>query len=321
LENRHELDVLLRGYDVCYRAEAKSPKTIRLTSSIVMLFRDFLYQENLPTDATRIGVPEIRRFIIHLQQSPVYASHPHVRTSPRRQLSGQTVNTYLRMLRAFWSWLVREGIIRRNPFFDLRLPKAPHKVIPTFSHDQLKTFFKVIPSRGPIGNRDRALVLLMLDTGLRLSEAIYLDIPNLDLTEGTIKVMGKGAKERIIPIGSQVQQALWNYIQKYRPNPVMRRYDYVFLRQSGKPLDSNTVDVLIRKYGRQAGIQGVRCSPHTFRHTFAINYLRNGGDVFSLQAILGHAGLEIVKHYVNLARTDVVTAHRKFSPADNLGLK
>ena len=317
--NTHELDILLQGYHICARTEAKSPKTIKLTSSVVMLFRDFLVAHGLSCDATRIGVPEIRQFIIYLQATPAYSSHPHTRARTR-PLAGHTVNTYLRMLRAFWSWLVREGVIPRNPFFDLRLPKAPHKVIPTFSEDQLRNLIKAINVRTPDGFRDRAMIILMLDTGIRLSELLHLKIEDVDLDQGMLKVYGKGAKERMIPIGDRTQETIWRYIRDYRPKPAMARYDNVFLRRTGTPLDSSRVQVLVRQYGKAIGIHGVRCSPHTFRHTFAITYLRNGGDVFSLQAILGHSGLEIVKHYVNLARTDIKAAHRKFSPADNMCL-
>jgi integrase/recombinase XerD len=321
-QNRHEghaLHTLLQGYELCARTEGKSPKTVRLTGSIVMILRDFLHAHGLPTDARRIRVPEIRQFIIFLQETPAYETHPHTRAHDR-PLSGTTINTYLRALRAFFTWLVREGMIPRNPFFDMKLPKAPRKVVPTFSGDQIRSLLKVIDTGTWEGYRDRAMILLMLDTGTRLSEILNLTIADLDLEGGTFKVFGKGAKERIIPVGTQVRRALHEYITKYRPEPARLRYDMVFLNHARTPLGCSRVQVLIRHYGELAGIRGMRCSPHVFRHTFAITFLRNGGDVFSLQALLGHATLEMVRHYVNLAGTDVQAAHKKFSPADNMDL-
>jgi len=88
----------------------------------------------------------------------------------------------------------------------------------------------------------------------------------------------------------------------------------------GMPLTKTYIETLLKRYAKKAGIEGVRCSPHTFRHTFAISYLRNGGDVFSLQHILGHSSLDVVRIYVNLAQVDIKAAHRRYSPADNMNL-
>jgi len=94
--------------------------------------------------------------------------------------------------------------------------------------------------------------------------------------------------------------------------------EYVFLTREGRPLTNSRVQALMKRYGRKAGITGVRCSPHTLRHTACLMWIRNGGDVFSLQRITGHSSLEVLKGYVNLAQSDVGTAHRRYSPVDNM---
>ena len=164
------------------------------------------------------------------------------------------------------------------------------------------------------------MFLTLLDTGVRASELTGLTLENLNLGDSMITVEGKGAKERAVPIGARVQRAIWKYFHHYRPQPAYPRICNLFLTREGEPITVNQLEAIVEKYGDMAAIEGVRCSPHTLRHSFAITYLRNGIDVFSLQRILGHSSLDIVKIYPNLAETDVKASHRKFSPADNMAM-
>ncbi len=149
-----------------------------------------------------------------------------------------------------------------------------------------------------------------------MSELVNLQIKDLDLERGFFKVMGKGARERLVPFGAKVQTALWKYIHKFRPEPFHPNIGNLFLRSDGWSLTCDQVYRLIRNYGRKAGIEGVRCSPHTFRHTFAKKFLINGGDLFTLQKILGHSSLAVVRMYVELTSEDVQIQHRRYSPVD-----
>ena len=123
-----------------------------------------------------------------------------------RGLSGHTINTYLRSIRAFWSWLVREGIVDANPFDKLRIPKPPRKVIPSFSADQIEQLLGTIDISTPEGYRDQTIILTLLDTGLRVSELAGATLDDMGLEEGLIKVTGKGNKERIVPIWKRVRK-------------------------------------------------------------------------------------------------------------------
>ncbi len=136
-----------------------------------------------------------------------------------------------------------------------------------------------------------------------------------------MKVYGKGAKERVVPIGARVQRAIWKYLQRYRPQPSNPLCHNLFLTQIGEQITVNRLEAIIKNRGKRARIEGVRCSPHTFRHTFAISYLRNGGNVFSLQRILGHESLDMVRNYLNIATSDLQAAHQRYSPVDILRLK
>ncbi len=309
----------LQGYRICAQAENKSPRTIEAVCSSVIYLERFLNSNGLTSDVNHIGLAEIRAFILYLQQKRCYSNHPF--SNPQeRGLSAVSINSYIRSVRAFWSWMLSEEIISESPFSRLKIPKAPHKVINTFSPAQLKAFLNVIDRSNPSGFRDYVIILTLLDTGLRISELTGLQLNDVQLKEGVLKVMGKGGKQRLIPIGRGVQQLLWRYITITRPQPAKINCDNLFLTHKGMPLDRNRIRSRMAAYGRKASLSGVRCSPHTLRHTAAVSFLRNGGNVFSLQRLLGHSTLMMTRHYCELADVDVLRAHATASPVDNLDI-
>ncbi len=316
----NDLAALVQGYRLCARTEGKSDRTIAIVANSVTYLDRFLSSEGLPTTATAIGPMELRAFILHLQQKRCFSGHP-LNRALERGLSGHTINCYLRSTRAFWSWLVSEGFVDANPFVKLRLPRAPQKVIPTFSDLQLQQLLAVIDTSTAGGYRDQAIILTLLDTALRVSELASATLDNLWLEDGVIRIMGKGCKERFVPIGRRVQRVLWRYISRYRPQSAQPNCDLLFLTVGGMPMTKDRIDKMMARHGRKAGVKGVRCSPHTLRHTASIRFLRNGGDVFSLQRMLGHSSLEMTRRYCQVADIDVKNAHVTASPVDNLALK
>lgn len=314
------LDTLIRDYGLQAKIEGKSPKTIGIYTTALTIFERFLEEDGLSTDVTQIGTQELRRFILYLQGARAYRQHPFTRPQ-QKGLAGHTINCYLRAIRAFWSWLASEEIIEANPFDRIKIPKPPKKVIMPFTEDQIKALIAVINTHSATGFRDCTIILTLLDTGLRVTELANLKLEDVNLNQRSLKVCGKGAKERVVPVGGRVQRAIAKYVNRYRPNPVNQLHDHLFLTRDGESLTANRIETIIKNYGRKAGIEGVRCSPHTFRHTFAITYLRNGGDVFSLQLILGHSTLDMVRNYINLVQSDIQAAHLRCSPVDNMRLK
>jgi site-specific recombinase XerD len=309
----------MSGYSLCAQTEAKSKNTVAIVTRSITYLYDFLNSNGLSTDVTQIGAGEIRTLILYLQQKRCFSNHPYSKAQ-QRGLSGHTINTYMRSIRAFWSWLVEEEIIVSNPFSKLKIPKPPKKVMSTFSEYQIESLLGVICGSAE-GHRNMIVILTLLDTGLRVNELINLKMDNVWLEEGLIKVLGKGNKERLVPIGKQIRKLLWRYINQYRPEPAQPKLDNLFLTQDGRPLTKNRVETIMKHYGQTAGLTGVRCSPHTLRHTFAINFLRNDGDVFSLQKILGHSSLEMTRRYCELANVDIKKAHAIASPVDNLAIE
>lgn len=225
----------------------------------------------------------------------------------RETLSPISVAGYVRGVKAFGNWCAAEQLAEARSFRTLRRPQVSHKLVEPLDDDALRRLLDAASVR------DRAIVLLMLDTGLRLSEVAGLRACDLR-PDGSAKVLGKGARERIVPVGNAARQALLHYLRQLgrtQPN------EPIFRARGGGSLGARGVQQVFNRLKAGAGIPG-RCSPHILRHTFARSYLVNGGDAFSLQRILGHTTLDMVKRYVALADTDLAARHRAASPADHL---
>jgi integrase/recombinase XerC len=269
-------------------AEGASPKTIIWYRMItVRCVRRF----GAPRAVDAITAAELRAWLLEL----------------RATLAPESIAGYVRGLKAFGNWCAAEEIATAAGFRALRRPKVPRRLIAPFSDPELRSLLALAD------DRERALALVFLDTGLRLSELASLRVGDVR-PDGTLHVMGKGAKERIVPIGSTARRGLVRYLAT---RGVVRPVDPLFTSRRRTGLTARGVQQAIARLGRRAGV-GTRCSPHTFRHTFARGYLVNGGDVFSLQQILGHSTLDMVRRYVTLSEADLVARHRVASPADRL---
>lgn len=233
-------------------------------------------------------------------------------------LSPVTINGRIRTLRAFFAYLVDEAVLDRNPAQTLLPLKTRKTIIETFSLDQVRALLGAANRTTFTGLRDYTIMLLLLETGVRVSELSSMRLQDIHWTDSRILVLGKGDKERLVPFQRQVKHVLKRYLASRGDIP---GEDHVFVTVDNLPMSTRTVQERIQDYGKAANLQGVRVSPHTFRHTFAKMYIKNGGDAFSLQAILGHTTLEMVRHYVNLFSSDVQEQHRKYSPIEHMTLK
>jgi integrase/recombinase XerD len=289
----------------CGRADGRSDKTTELVVLSLCKLNEYLAQNNYPTDIDKIGPMEIRKFKLYLKQCKRFSSHPFAK--PQEDgLSPHTRYAYLRSIRAAFNRWVAEGFI--------------DKIIGTLFHEQLKMIFNAIDKSTPEGFRDYVLFLTYLDTAARLNELTNSKMDALDLKGGSMKITGKGGKQRCVPIGRKVQKLLWRYIKLYRLDPLLPAYDYLFLTRDGRRLTNNRVEARLKKYGIKAGISGVRVSPHTLRHTSCLLWVRDEGDLFSLQKLTGHSSLHVLRGYVDLANSDITNAHRRHSPVDNMDI-
>ncbi len=305
------LESLGKGYILNCKAEGKSPKTI---SGYEMALRNFIWyccQEDFP-EIQKLTAVHIRHFLWYLASEP----HRWNSTCPtaKRQVSSTTVNGYFRALRTFFNWLEREELVIENPFKNLKPPKIDKKVIQALSVAEIDRLFKLCAGKNPLDVRNKAILSVFLDTGLRISELANLTLEDVNVDNGSLLVrQGKGNKQRVVRIGVKAQKALWKYITLYRKG----NSNSLFLNRSGETFDVAGIKILIKRLGGKAK---VKVHPHKLRHTFAISFLRAGGDVFSLQYLLGHSTLQMTQRYLqSLNADDAANAHKKFSPLDNLG--
>jgi site-specific recombinase XerD len=312
-----DLGTLIKYFDTCNRSDGKSKDTIRWYNQTLKQFEEFLAETGRPTSIEDLGEPEVREYIIYLQGRCRWPDNPHVSLN-NKPLSAISIQTYVRALRAFFKWLWNEGYTENNRLASLKPPKAPDKLVQILTPQEISDIFRSINTSTPVGARNYSMLMLFLDSGLRCSELRRFSLDDINFDGRYLKVMGKGGKERVVPFGLSTEKALLRYSLRFRPEPFNPTFRYFFLTHDGKPLSKNCVYLIIRRIAAKSGV--TRLHPHLCRHTFATNYLINGGDVFSLQQILGHTTLEMVKRYITLASSHVTAQHRKYSPMDRLQL-
>jgi integrase/recombinase XerD len=274
-ENSLNLVRLTESYAICLSTEGKSRKTIEWYSNNLNRFDRFLES---PGNISEIKTEDLRRYIRHLQSRQKWHDHPTIRKI-HGPLSPHAVATYARTIRAFFSWLTREGFLENNPFSNVKLPKVPRKVIPTLTSEKAVKFFRAIPQDNAKGYRDFAFLLTLYGTGLRLSELTGLRKENVNFDNAQLKILGKGAKERVVSMSARVYKVLFKYQTTWRPRV---ESTYFFIDSQGKPFTRFVIAHRMKTYFRKSGINLEKCTPHTLRHSFAVQFLRNGGDVFSL---------------------------------------
>ena len=302
------LSELAQHYFAALQAEGKTAKTL-------VGYREKLgrFVRWLDGDLDDFTLEATRRFVAVLLATEKWQDNPK-RKRAGEPLSVQTVANHVRVMKAFATWLWEEEYTTENRLLRLVLPKAPRKLTEVLSAEEMAQLLAAIEPNFVAGSRDLAIVVLFLDTGLRLSELLGLCLEDLHLDSQWLKVMGKGQKERIVPFGKRACQAIMRYLHQGRFDPLGR--PELFLTADGEPMTANAIRMLFKRLRARSGI--ARLHPHLLRHTFATQYLVAGGDVFTLQAILGHTTLEMTRRYVTLASAQVNIQHRRFSPMDHL---
>ena len=212
-------------------------------------------------------------------------------------------------IKAFFKFLYSRRLIKNNPALLLYTPKVPEKLPDFLSEEEV---VKIIES--PKGSswqtlRDRAILELLYSTGIRVGELVSLTLKDINFVDETIKVKGKGKKERIVPVGTPAMKALIEYIER-KP---YSRVDAVFLNKYGKTLTERSVERLVDKYSKRAGI-GKKVTPHTFRHSFATHMLNRGADLRTVQELLGHERITTTQIYTHLTLEKLREFYNKAHP-------
>jgi len=309
------INEVISRYEISNQAEGKSPRTITWYTEMLLSFSGYMKKELQRHDLSALNIDTVRSYIIHLRNKPKFQGHPYT-PQQNKFLSPRTVQCHVRVLKAFSTWLYSEGYTPENRLQNLKLPKAASKVMEPLTPQEIKKVVSSINRNLYSGERNHAVLVTLLDSGLRASEAAGITLDNLNLKDGYIKITGKGDKERIVPIGKFVQMELLHYIERVRPQPYGSDCDKLFLSRGGKPITVNTVKLVFSRLAKSSGVN--RLHAHLCRHTFAINYLLNGGDIFSLREILGHTTLEMVNHYLHFTSSQITAQHHKYSPMDRM---
>jgi len=243
-----------------------------------------------------------------------------------QSVSKKTLVNYHISLSALWTWALAEGLVSGHILRNVKRAKPEKKAVKPYSEVDVREMLSSLThtkfysrpgkdeSRHKLmhAERNRAIILLLLDTGIRSSELCELKIHQVDVRNRRITVMGKGTKERTIPFSAPTGQAIWRYLAQRKDDTIDER---LFTSKSGRPMNRDQLLKTLKRIGERGGIPDV--TVHRFRHTFAINYLRNGGDPYSLQVMLGHSTMEMVKTYLALSQADLEKNHRQASPVAN----
>jgi integrase/recombinase XerC len=226
-------------------------------------------------------------------------------------LSPRSIQRHLSAARTFYEFLMREGHCARNPAQGVRAPKTKKRLPPTLDADQMGRLlaFRVDDS---LSARDKAIMELFYSSGLRLAELTGLSVTAVDLKDRTVRVLGKGSKTRIVPVGRQAVDALKTWL-KERGALVKGGVDALFVGRSGRPLSVRAVQLRVGAWGRRQGI-GVHVHPHMFRHSFATHLLESSGDLRGVQELLGHADIGTTQIYTHLDFQHLATVYESAHP-------
>lgn len=290
---RLSLDKAVTDFLNTKRAERLSRLTIRSYDGIL---RNFIAFEGGGKNLEGISVSDIRAYL-----------------GSREDISAKTLYNYHTCLSSLWGWAVEneyagENIIRRiNP------PKYISRRIVPYTYREIDLILKAARR-----TRDRAIVMLLIDCGVRASEIVNLRVE--DWHPGALKVLGKGAKERLVPISEPTEKMISLQLRARRVGDEgIQGGEALFANIiNSDPISYSTLENLMIRLEKRSGVHDVHC--HRFRHTFAISYLRNGGDIYTLQKILGHSTLDMCQNYLDIVRTDIIAAHAKASPVVVWGL-
>ncbi len=274
-----------------------SRNTIESYSRDLARYFDFLEKRNLvPLEASQIDIMDY----VSSLAGPLFSIR-----SIARNLSS---------LKVFYRFLVSDGKLKANPARLISNPKLPWRLPGVLSGEEVERLLAAADASTSRGLRDRAMLELLYASGLRVSELVGLRIVNINLEAGWVRTIGKGSKERMVPIGSKAQQSLKEYLAYSRPSLLKNRSSsYLFVTSRAKPMSRQAFWKIIKRCARLAGIRK-EISPHSLRHSFASHLLEHGADLRSVQIMLGHADISTTQIYTHVTRERLKQVHEKYHP-------
>ncbi len=279
--------------------------TINAYEEFFNSFEKFVKAENKLNSFEQVDTTALRRYLVLLSST----------------MCGVTVEGYYRKLKTLYNFLLKEGLISINPLNTIERPKVAQRKIQTFNSNEVYTMLNAYDVNTFIGLRNYALLSFLLATGARRSEFVNLTVFDVDLQADIIRIIGKGDKERLIPISRKLKLILKRYLKaraEYLNHDCKHKTSTAFfISRYGDKLQLSGANSIFQALKKSLGLNGKRFSAHIWRHTFAKSFLLNGGDVFSLQELLGHADVETTKIYINLDTQELKQQNDKYNPLDN----
>ncbi len=241
----------------------------------------------------------------------------HLRRLRRQGLSSRSIARALVAMRGFYAHLLEAGERSDNPAVNLSPPKMWHKLPRVLSERQVEELLDAPDLEQPLGLRDRAMLETLYATGARVSELVGLSLPQIRLEVGFIVVVGKGSKERIVPVGEEAEGWLERYLAEVRPLLIQGRHETVFVNRRGGPLTRQGFWKILKSYGRRVGIRGL--SPHVLRHSFATHLLEHGADLRAVQMMLGHSDISTTQIYTHIHAQRLRSLYDRYHPRSRSG--
>lgn len=325
-ENAIEVDVhtysdwvqIIGEYEGDLKAKGLSQKTIEWYRYVLKRFSDFLEEKTLLKPFSQIGASELKAYIVYLQEEAERWPKNQYIKKPHGKLSPHSIRGHVVAIKVFFGWLKQEGYIEYNPVSKLAVPKVPVYVVKTLKKEHIVKLLSTIDRATALGTKYFCILVLLLDTGMRISELVHIKICDLDLIHGFVTIFGKGQKQRVVPFSKWSRKELLRYINHFRQSLCSEDSVYLFPGVDADHISINSVQQFIRRLTQKVGLDGVKCSPHIFRHTFATQAIANEANVFAVMSIMGHASLQTTLKYTHLQVDDLKNQHNKFSPLVSL---
>jgi integrase/recombinase XerD len=273
----------------------------------------------LSTNTLSAYISDLKKLIVFCENQDLTALDKHtvlefINSLKNTGLSSRSIARIISSLKTFYKLQVLNESISSNPMQSIKTPKLPQKLPDVLSHNEITAMMKAIDLSKPAGVRDKTIIMLLYGSGLRVSELVSLKLNNLFMDEGFVKVVGKGNKERLVPVGEKTTAQIKNYIESFRNNNISdRSKNYLILNQRGGNLSRVSVFKLIKTLARFAGIKKT-ISPHTLRHSFATTLIEAGANLRAVQQMLGHESITTTEIYTHLDKAYLKTVIEQYHP-------
>ena len=267
---------------------------------------------------------DIGQFVAYCEQRGVKSPDRITRSLLRRYLAHLTKEGYVKAsiarrvaeLRSFGNFLVREDIVPRNPFRVISAPRVPQRLPKYLTVEEVEELLNTPDTSTALGLRNRAIIEVLYGAGLRVSELAGMDVSNANLSQGYVRVLGKGSKERIGLLGGPAIQAIRNYLKEGRPELLKEETQAMWLNHRGGRLSTRGISMMLRQTGEEAGLR-ISVSPHMLRHSFATHLLDGGADLRVVQELLGHANLATTQIYTHVSQSRAREVYLNAHPRAN----